>query len=68
MIECRVHPAAGVVALGAGLREIGADVIRTGRSLKILQVTADASRAAQVVIAANVAISALARRNCVHAG
>ena len=67
MIEGRVHPVAGVVALGASLREIGADVVRTGRSLEILQVTADASRAAQVVVASDVAIRALARRNCVHA-
>src|SRR5262249_31141560 len=66
VIEGRVVPRSGVVALLAGLRECGLDVIRVGRALEILQVTADAScvRAAQIVIAIYVALPALRGRVC----
>ena len=67
MVESCIHPVAGVVALGARLREIGTDVVRIRRALEIFQVAADAIRAAEVVVAADMAIRALARRYRVHA-
>ena len=42
-------------------------MIRIGRALEILQVAGYASRAVQRVVVINVAVDALARRNCVHA-
>ena len=38
MVELRVHPVAGAVALFAGLGEIRGDVVGIGGSLEILQV------------------------------
>ena len=67
VIKGRVHPVAGVVALGASLREIRADVVRIRCALKILKVAADASGAAQVVVATSVTIRALAGRHSVLA-
>jgi len=67
VIKGRVHPVAGVVALGASLREIRADVVWIRCALKIFKVAADASGAAQVVIATNVAIRALSGRHSVQA-
>ena len=58
----------GGVALIAGLREIGRDVIRVGRALEILQVAGDTRSATQRVIIVDVAIRALARRNGVESG
>ena len=68
MVERRVHPVRGVVALVAGLREIGRDVIGTGRSLVILQVAAHAGAGVQVVIVVDVAVGAGAWRDGVQAG
>jgi len=67
VIKGRVHPVAGVVALCASLREIRADVVRIRCALKIFKVAADASGAAQVVIATRVAIRALSGRHGVQA-
>lgn len=68
VIECRVHPTGGVVALLACLREIRLNVIRLGRPLEILQVAGDAGCTVQCVVIADVAIGALARRHRVHSG
>ena len=68
MVEGRIRPSAGVVALVAGLREIGRDVIRVGRAPEILQVAGDTRSAIQRVIIVDVAIRALARRNGVESG
>ena len=68
VVEGRIQPGRRVVALVAGLREIRRHVIRVRRSLKVFQVTGNAGRAGQVVIIVDVAIGALPRWNCVHAG
>ena len=68
MVERRVRPVAGVVALVASLREIRGDVIGIRGALKILKVTSHASCGAQGVIAVDVAIGALARRHGMHSG
>ena len=68
MIERRVHPVRGVVALVTSLREIRSNVIRVGRSLVVLQMARDAGRAVQSVIVVNVAIGASPRRNGMKSG
>ena len=68
VVESRVQPVRGVVTLVAGLREIGSDVIRTGRSLVILQVAAHAGAGVEIVVIVDVAVGAGARRDCVQAG
>ena len=68
VVECRIHPCAGGVTLVASLREIRSDVIGIRRSLEIFQVTSYASRAAEGVVAVDMAVSALARRYRVHSG
>ena len=68
VVEGRIQPGSRVVALVAGLREIRRHVIRVRRSLEVFQVTGHAGRAGQVVIIVDVAIAALPRWNCVHAG
>ena len=40
VVECRIQPGAGAVALLAGLREIRRHVIRIRRALKVIQVEA----------------------------
>ncbi len=66
MVErCRL-PSAGVVAHFAGLRETPSDVVRIRRTLEIFQVAGHARRAGQVVIVIDVAVGALARRNCMR--
>ena len=64
MIKRRARPGRGAVTLLASLRETGADVIGTRRSLEIFEVAADARsvRVAQVVIVVDVALRALHRR------
>ena len=66
VIEIRVRPRNRVMALLAGLREAGTDVIRIRRSLEILQVTVDAGRirAAEVVVIVDVTLRALHRGMC----
>ena len=66
VVECRIQPGAGAVALLASLREIRRDVIRIRRALEILQVTGHARRTRQVVVVVDVAIGALARRHHVQ--
>ena len=64
---CRL-PSHGGVALLTILREASGDVIRTCRSLKILQVAGDAGRAGQVVVVVDVTIEADTRRVGVRIG
>ena len=68
MVERRVHPRAGGMALVASLREIRRHVIRIRRALEIFQVARDASCATQREVAVDVAIGALARRHGVQPG
>src|SRR5215471_10359192 len=46
VVELRVCPVAGAMALLASLREVRSHVVRIGSALEILQVTGDASGAA----------------------
>ena len=62
---CRL-PGSGVVARLASLRESAAHVVRIRGALEILQVTGHTGRAGQVVVVADVAIDALARRHGVR--
>lgn len=66
MVEGRVQPGTGVMALIATLREIRCNVIRVRRALVILEMTRDASGAGQVVVVIDVAIGALPRWNSMH--
>ena len=59
-------PCSGVVARLASLRESAAHVVRIRGALEIFQVTGHAGRAGQVVVVADVAIDALARRHGVR--
>ena len=69
VVERRLHPGAGaVVARLASLRETRGNVVRIRGALEILQVTSYAGRAAQGVVAVDVAIGALARGHCMHSG
>ena len=68
VIERRIQPGGRVVALITALRKVRRDVIGIRGSLVILQVAADAGRGGQVVVVVDVAIGALPRRNCMHAG
>ena len=67
MVEGRVQPRAGVVALITSLRKIRAYVIWIRRALIIFQVASHASCAGQVVIVVDMTIGALSRRDGVHA-
>ncbi len=67
VIERSVQPTGGVVTGLAGLREIRADVVRSRRSLEILEVAGDASRAVQAVVVIDVAIGASPRWHGVRA-
>ena len=64
VIEGRVAPSGGGVALLTGLREIRLHVVRIRRSLEIFQVAADAGSvgAGQIVVTIHVALRALQRR------
>jgi len=68
VVEGCIQPAGGVVTLLTGLREIRRHVIRIRRALEIFQVAGHAGRARQVVIAVDVAVGALPRRNRMRAG
>lgn len=68
VVERCIQPRARVVALFATLREIRGHVVRIRRSLVILQMTAHASGSGEAEIVGDVAIGALPRRYCVHAG
>lgn len=63
VVEGRIQPAAGAVALIAGLGEIRSNVTWVRSALEILQVAGHASRAGQVVVVVDVAIHALPRRH-----
>jgi len=64
VVEIRVRPRGRVVTLLTGLREPGLYVVRTGRSLEILQVAVDARRlrVRHVVVVVDVALRARHRR------
>jgi len=66
VVEGRIQPGSRVVTGGAGLREVRSRVIWICRTLVILQVTGNASRAVQVVVVVDVAIGALSWRHGVH--
>ena len=68
VVEGGIQPAGGVVTLLTGLREIRRHVIRIRRALEIFQVAGHARGARQVVIAVDVAVGALPRRNRMRAG
>jgi len=68
VVKCRVHPVGSVVTGFAGLREIRAGVIGIRCALEIFQVAVHASGGAQRVVAADVTIRALTRRDGVHSG
>lgn len=68
MVKRRVQPRGRVVALIAALREIRRDMVRIGRSLILLQVTAHTSCGSKVVSVGDVAIGALSRWDGVHPG
>ena len=66
VIELRVSPVAGAMALLASLGEARGDVVGIRGSLEILQVAADACRGVDRVVVVDVAIGTLPRRNGVH--
>ena len=68
VVKRGIQPGSRVVALLAGLRKIGRDVVGIGRPLKILQMAGNARRAGQVVIVVDVTIGAQAGRNHVASG
>ena len=68
VIEDSIEPRRRVMALLASLREIRCNVIRVGRTLKILQVARNARRAVQAVVVVDVAIRTLPRRHHVRSG
>ena len=68
MVECRAHPATGVVALLACLREVRSRVVGTRCSLEILQVARHAGGVAYSVVVVDVTIGAGARRHLVQSG
>jgi len=68
VVELRIRPVAGAMALLAGLRETRCDVVGIRRALEVPQVAGHACGAAQGVIIIDVTIRALARRNGVQSG
>ena len=68
VVELRVHPVAGVMALLAGLWEVRSRVVGIRRALIVLQMAGDAGRAGQIVVVVDVAVSAGPRWDCVQPG
>jgi len=68
VVEVRVRPVAGVMALLAGLREVRSRVVGIRCSLEILHVARDAGRAVQVVVVVDVTIGAGARWDGMQSG
>ena len=66
VVEGRIRPVVGVVALLAGLRETCGDVIGIRRTLEVRQVATHACRGANRVVIVDVAIRALPRWHRVH--
>jgi len=66
VVELRVRPVAGVMALLASLREVRSRVIGIGRPLEVLQVAGYARRTVQCVVIVDMAIRTLARRDGVQ--
>ena len=68
MVELRVCPVGGVMALLAGLWEVRSRVIGIGRALKVLQVARYAGVGRQVKVVINVAVRASSWRHRVRPG
>jgi hypothetical protein len=62
VVKGAAAPTGGVVALLAGLGEIGSDVARVGRALKVRQVTRNASATGQVIRARRAVCGVVALR------
>ena len=67
VVEGGIQPRTRVVALVAPFREVRGHVIGIRRSLIVLQMAGDASRAGEVVVVIGVAIGTLPRRHGMHA-
>ncbi len=68
VVELRVRPVAGVMALLASLREVRGRMVGIGGSLEILHVARHAGVSGQVVVVIDVAVSAGARWHGVQSG
>ena len=68
VVEIRVRPVAGVMALLAGLWEVRSRVVRICGSLEICKVARNARVRGQIEIVVDVAIGANTRRHRMHAG
>src|SRR5215831_10156895 len=68
VVELRVHPVTGVMALLASLGEVRRRVVGIGGSLEIFQVAGHAGGVAQSVVVVNVTIGAGARWHGVQSG
>ena len=68
VVEGRVRPCRGVMALLAGLRKTRSDVVGIRCSLEVRQMAAHACRSADRVVVVDVTIAALPGRHGVHSG
>ena len=66
VVERRVRPVAGVMALITGLRKVRGDVVGIGRALRILQMATDARRVTDRIVVVSVAIGTSTRWYRVH--
>jgi len=66
VVEGRIGPVAGAMALLAGLRETGGDVVRIRGALEVFQVAAHARHVGDGVVVVGVTVGALPRRHGMH--
>ena len=66
VVECRVCPVAGVMALITGLREVRGNVVRIGRALKVFEMATHARRITDRIVVVGVAIGTSTRWHRVH--
>ncbi len=66
VVEGRIQPGTGAVALVAGLREVRRHMVRIRRALIVLEMARHAGRAGQCVVVVDVTIHALPRRDGVQ--